>query len=241
MSHPEHGFTLIELLVVVAIMAILAAILFPVFASAQAKARSSACLSNIKQIGLGIMMYTEDYDGTFPLRQYYCSVPTPPGLGYLSRRWGWYNIVYPYVKNADVFNCPDGIQGYKSYPYQGHYGMNVHLTGIGAPWTSSPAPRHSDIPAPADLLMAFDSGRFVAEYYTVTNPYGEALYMPGTCCGRDPTGSNAGRPLTGFWRYDYQAGRHNAGNNIVFADGHAKWIGGASLLDHPEYWDPALQ
>src|SRR5262249_15795329 len=68
MSHRTRrpAFTLIELLVVIAIFAILAAILFPVFAQARAKARQAACLSNMKQIGLGLMMYAQDYDETLP-------------------------------------------------------------------------------------------------------------------------------------------------------------------------------
>src|ERR1051326_2554031 len=65
-SKSRHGFTLIELLVVIAIIAILAAILFPVFARAREQARRSACLSNMKQIGLGLAMYLQDYDQTFP-------------------------------------------------------------------------------------------------------------------------------------------------------------------------------
>ena len=64
--HPRRGFTLIELLVVIAIIAILAAILFPVFARAREQARRSVCLSNMKQIGLGLGMYMQDYDQTFP-------------------------------------------------------------------------------------------------------------------------------------------------------------------------------
>src|SRR5690242_21003145 len=69
MIHPsgKRGFTLIELLVVIAIIAILAAILFPVFAQAREKARATSCLSNLKQIGTGCMMYIQDYDETYPL------------------------------------------------------------------------------------------------------------------------------------------------------------------------------
>src|SRR5579862_2269722 len=63
----RSGFTLIELLVVIAIIAILAAILFPVFAQAREKARQASCLSNGRQCGLGILMYTQDYDETYPL------------------------------------------------------------------------------------------------------------------------------------------------------------------------------
>src|SRR5438270_674257 len=74
----RRGFTLIELLVVIAIIAILAAILFPVFAQAREKARQAACQSNLKQLGLAAMMYTQDYDGTYPIAQY----SSPPGVQY---------------------------------------------------------------------------------------------------------------------------------------------------------------
>ena len=65
-SRGTRGFTLIELLVVIAIIAILAAILFPVFAQARASARQTTCISNVKQVGLGAMMYAQDYDETYP-------------------------------------------------------------------------------------------------------------------------------------------------------------------------------
>ncbi|MCW3099934.1 MAG: prepilin-type N-terminal cleavage/methylation domain, partial [Chthonomonadaceae bacterium] len=66
MQHRRTAFTLIELLVVIAIIAILAAILFPVFAQAREKARQTACLSNLRQIGTAVMMYTQDYDEVLP-------------------------------------------------------------------------------------------------------------------------------------------------------------------------------
>jgi prepilin-type N-terminal cleavage/methylation domain-containing protein/prepilin-type processing-associated H-X9-DG protein len=91
------GFTLIELLVVIAIIAILAAILFPVFARARENARRSSCSSNLKQIALGVFQYTQDYDEKFPIRY---STATSYYLN------GWAAAVQPYVKSAQLFQCP---------------------------------------------------------------------------------------------------------------------------------------
>src|SRR5688500_12314957 len=97
LQRPRKGFTLIELLVVIAIIAILAAILFPVFAQAREKARQSACFSNMKQLALGVMMYTQDYDDTLP-KGYHAL----PGGG----NFPWPLAVAPYVKNTAIFRCP---------------------------------------------------------------------------------------------------------------------------------------
>ena len=124
----KSGFTLIELLVVIAIIAILAAILFPVFTSAKQIAKRSACVSNMKQIGMSIKMYMDDNNDTLPLplvpngddqdERYYWPVST------------WRTAIDSYVKNDSVFNCPArGVAQYslggeyKRYR-MGHYGIN---------------------------------------------------------------------------------------------------------------------
>jgi prepilin-type N-terminal cleavage/methylation domain-containing protein/prepilin-type processing-associated H-X9-DG protein len=103
----HKGFTLIELLVVIAIIAILAAILMPVFARAREKARQASCLSNVKQIALGVMMYTQDYDETFPMDASSCG--TGAGRAQVCSKynpnWRPEAQVYPYVKNTQVFGC----------------------------------------------------------------------------------------------------------------------------------------
>lgn len=104
-SHQHSGFTLIELLVVIAIIAILASILFPVFAQAREKARAISCLSNLKQLGTGIMMYTQDYDETMPYWNFTNSADGFGGNGVFTS-W-WFNATYPYVKNIQVLHCPD--------------------------------------------------------------------------------------------------------------------------------------
>jgi len=112
----RNAFTLIELLVVIAIIAILAAILFPVFASARAKARQTACMSNMKQLGLAVIQYIQDYDETYPGGiDLNCSPATPCGYGGVAFTTtnntppgtGWAGQVYPYVKSLGAFLCPE--------------------------------------------------------------------------------------------------------------------------------------
>src|SRR5688500_12861258 len=88
----KRGFTLIELLVVIAIIALLAAILFPVFARARENARKSSCQNNLKQIGLGIKQYVQDYDEMYPMRG--------NAIG------NWQQQIFPYIKTTQLFACP---------------------------------------------------------------------------------------------------------------------------------------
>src|SRR5580700_8276059 len=107
MQRRTRAFTLIELLVVIAIIAILAAILFPVFAQAREKARGISCLSNTKQLGTSIMMYTQDYDETYPMG-FQADTNWTTGAS-------WPQMIQPYVKSLQVFVCPDDKGG----PYPG--------------------------------------------------------------------------------------------------------------------------
>lgn len=108
----KKAFTLIELLVVIAIIAILAAILFPVFAQAREKARQASCTSNVKQLSLAFQMYTQDYDEYFPYWSWWysstqggCPRSDNPGpCGHFESLW--FNSIYPYVKNSQVYACP---------------------------------------------------------------------------------------------------------------------------------------
>jgi prepilin-type N-terminal cleavage/methylation domain-containing protein/prepilin-type processing-associated H-X9-DG protein len=133
----RSAFTLIELLVVIAIIAILAAILFPVFAQARDKARAAACLSNEKQIGIGIIMYSQDYDDTLPIAYYGAT-----GLeGAVATVPKYMDLVFPYVKSEAVFTCPSRTSDYNdNYNYQ-HYtrrtGRNYGTYFINSAYSSS--------------------------------------------------------------------------------------------------------
>lgn len=96
----RSGFTLIELLVVIAIIAILAAILFPVFARARENARRTSCMSNQKQIGLGVLQYRQDYDECFPLVFWTAATSWVPSNAYIP------TATFPYTKSAQLWRCP---------------------------------------------------------------------------------------------------------------------------------------
>jgi prepilin-type N-terminal cleavage/methylation domain-containing protein/prepilin-type processing-associated H-X9-DG protein len=216
---PGAGFTLIELLVVIAIIAILAAILFPVFAQARDKARQTSCLSNMKQVALGEMMYSQDYDE------------------WHSWLWGWdptwvpwHQQINPYVKNQQLWKCPnDGIarledapNGQKSVPIS--YAQNWRWPDGSWGWdTSAPEWQMSPVGVadttvtnPASTIYAAErpgqwhrwhSGNMTEVFFD----YGDFSAQKN-----DPNYASLSTRLPAYY--------HNGGSNYVFCDGHAKWM-----------------
>ena len=137
----RRGFTLIELLVVIAIIAILAAILFPVFARAREKARQTACLSNAKQLTLGIMMYAQDYHETLPF-----GWSPYPDIG---ANYYWNDVIQPYVMNEQIIVCPS--QATISPGYGWNYPHMPYRLDSSAPRTMA------EIRYPSEFMMFGDS------------------------------------------------------------------------------------
>ena len=243
----RRGFTLIELLVVIAIIAILAAILFPVFAKAREKARQTSCLSNVKQLGIGIMMYVQDYDETYPRTSYL------DGGGV--NDWTWTSVTQPYVKSNQVFVCPSDKQPCPPLTVKGVAYQQVPLFSYITNYNVIPAhdwqpPTMAAIDEPAGTIMVaerrplFDSaGAPMASWKGMSafNPdqpkaaYVYATMAQGTAdMATAELGAGSGiytdaKPATVIYRAQFD--RHLGGANYLMADGHAKWMRLEATLD----------
>jgi len=237
MKRPHVGFTLIELLVVIAIIAILAAILFPVFAQAREKARQSGCLSNLKQIGTGLMMYTQDYDEAYPCNWYGSLWPTTPD----GKAYKWMDAVFPYVKNEQVFSCPSDGSGRSKYIYvrnllkasQNNWGSYCTNTAY---WDTTPGnPPSSDVSSrqvvrvamiqkPSETVWAADAnGSFQCAWPAIK---GQPTIMDGSPRVMGNTKTGGGILLEGAL-----VERHQRRLNVVWTDGHASSTGLEKLTE----------
>jgi prepilin-type N-terminal cleavage/methylation domain-containing protein/prepilin-type processing-associated H-X9-DG protein len=220
----SRGFTLIELLVVIAIIAILAAILFPVFARAREKARQASCQSNLKQLQLGEQMYIQDYDENL--------LPETT-WNYSGTYYHWQDKIYPYVKNAQLYDCPSTPGGgtandlaVRATPPGGNswWSVNVPRSGYGinyflhqndpGTWRGRPM-RLGEIRFPAECWQHADSSH---SNDVCWNGYRKIAFA--NVCG---IGCNAGRDIA-------DNTRHNQGSNIGFVDGHVKWLSYSTIV-----------
>ena len=239
----RSGFTLIELLVVIAIIAILAAILFPVFAQAREKARAITCISNVRNLGLAVAQYEQDFDET-----------CPNGLNPYGGGQGWGGQVYAYVKSTGIYKCPDDptVGQISSYAY------NANVT------KASPTPAALDASPTAMTIAEYNSPAktvLLAEVVNSTSynvsteltatvsTFGGSPAGVGIGGAWDPGGYNSnggvagGTPstlkwATGFLRnsltsggdtsgvldFTGPTGRHQNGSNFLMADDHAKYF-----------------
>jgi prepilin-type N-terminal cleavage/methylation domain-containing protein/prepilin-type processing-associated H-X9-DG protein len=225
-SQRRSAFTLIELLVVIAIIAILAAILFPVFAQAREKARQISCLSNQKQLGTSLMMYAQDYDETLPAWPFDATLATNPDF---AAGWSysmWVPAVQPYVKNYGVFACPNGPASFlrgpatnrvKVHLAYNEYVMNSQRNLATLAALSGAANGIAEISLISESVVPgiyqdWSDGRVIS---TKPQPFDlYRLYCPN---GVGATAANC-------------IGRHSDnGINIVFGDGHAKYVPGGRI------------
>jgi prepilin-type N-terminal cleavage/methylation domain-containing protein/prepilin-type processing-associated H-X9-DG protein len=247
MKQSSRAFTLIELLVVIAIIAILAAILFPVFAQAKEAAKKTNCLSNQKQIGLGVVMYANDQDDMFPPVRYDDWTRMQRGNSSEPFLVSWREMVQPYIKNGvnkqhsqgdlanqGVFQCTSRPDADKVFQASRWLVGEGERDGMSYKYSSLPQSMTA-VPSPADIIFATEVGAGSWDFLEDA-PYfywgadstvdfmgadsGAKFDMdaPGRC-GWASWDPNFPFPCNSMPRY-----RHTGGANMNFVDGHAKTI-----------------
>ena len=237
----RHAFTLVELLIVIAIIVILASILFPLFARARENARRSSCQSNLKQIVLAEMQYTQDYDERFTggltrLLPIGTAGLCGSGSGDYNP-WGY--SLQPYIKNNQVFLCPSagkpsGTYNCNFYKYVS-YGWNNQALGWDLSATGG-SKKLSQVETPAEVIMFAEDLGDPTSNGTYPNAGYYLVYKPSYFTTNYPP--DAGTPNwweTGYSKIPNTPGsnlreafarvsqRHFEGSNIAYVDGHVKY------------------
>ncbi len=192
------GFTLIELLVVIAIVAVIAAILSPVFASVRERGRRTVCQSNLKQIAIAMQQYVQDNGGVYPPD----NAPSPDPYNS-----GWQYAVYPYIKDTQVFRCPDSHNiggGLESIDYDYFYArLNTVLPPVDG-LSHLIGAHENSLATPATIYLNSDA----TWESNVDGKYHDGRLVLRTSCGHSWAGSTL----------------HSGGGNWSYADGHVKWL-----------------
>jgi len=238
----KKGFTLIELLVVIAIIAILAAILFPVFSRARESARTSSCLSNMKQVGTGILMYTQDFDDRFPQfaarpAEFFTASnsPTTPAEWYISGNIDtegyistWMDYTFPYIKNLGVFQCPSHPKTVMT-PGPGEpanwYSGGPYFAAAGEPYTTGVFAGKAHFPSLAYSAQIGDiyGNRVAATQSMINGPSQKVLLTHNKQWAYNYT--NPYDVLSAINGNGRQAMfPHNDNMNVLYCDGHVKAI-----------------
>ena len=219
----RKGFTLIELLVVIAIIAILAAILFPVFAKAREKARQATCMNNLKQIGLGVMQYVQDYDETYP-QIYDDTIPlkataTQPACTATFLP----DFLDPYIKSMAVWSCPSNSYKpaisttqparFRSMNWQ--ISPSMEVIACGCQGTGGRPMAEMKVPSGTVMMSEYDPNLWAAANGGAR--WDSAAY--GFCGWACWKGMAGGCTI------------HSDGVNVIWADGHVKWGRWASFTE----------
>lgn len=239
----QRGFTLIELLVVIAIIAILAAILFPVFAQARAKARQIADLSNAKQIGTALTMYMQDYDEVCVPWYVLSGIPRDTARRDLN---SWVHLLQPYIKSGEpqrILN-PVGVKATGMMADPGFTESRFWATAAradcdGAGILAWSPPRHYWANYGIGLGIRRTAAAFCGTntdpyYYFAGSNVGSGLFMTLASVNRPAESAIVTNGFTGIIPSGgvgttmgcEAADSHTGGGNIVYLDGHAKWLKG---------------
>jgi prepilin-type N-terminal cleavage/methylation domain-containing protein/prepilin-type processing-associated H-X9-DG protein len=233
----KKGFTLIELLVVIAVIAILAAILFPVFARARENARRSSCMSNLKQQGLAMIMYAQDYDEHLtPLSLSNTGIVLPDGSTHSTALW--FQMLYPYMKNIQIMNCPsESSVVWTSGSYTGAIPYGYNYTAPTWVCSSNCGVNMGPQDQSGASLAAIDdaSGTIMitdSKYY---------YSLPGSTARTPENADGSACVAPSYSSSKCTAARHLDTVNTLFVDGHVKslqWqtIMGGTGLNVYRYW-----